>query len=87
MDDLMGSSNKQVEFTRKQVSFLLENGICQIATSHNDIPHIVPVNYIYEPWPFQSYFLPSLDVLYLHSGLSLQCCHSLVLRILMLDSR
>jgi nitroimidazol reductase NimA-like FMN-containing flavoprotein (pyridoxamine 5'-phosphate oxidase superfamily) len=48
MDDLMGSSNKQVKFTRKEVSFLLENGVCRVATSHNDIPHIVPVNYIYE---------------------------------------
>jgi nitroimidazol reductase NimA-like FMN-containing flavoprotein (pyridoxamine 5'-phosphate oxidase superfamily) len=48
MDDLMGSSSKQVEFTRKEVSFLLENAVCRVATSHNDIPHIVPVNYIYE---------------------------------------
>ena len=41
-------SNKQVKFTRKEISFLLENEICRVATSHNNIPHIVPVNYIYE---------------------------------------
>jgi nitroimidazol reductase NimA-like FMN-containing flavoprotein (pyridoxamine 5'-phosphate oxidase superfamily) len=49
MGNLMGSSsNKQVKFTKKEVSFLLENEVCRVATSHNDIPHIVPVNYIHE---------------------------------------
>jgi nitroimidazol reductase NimA-like FMN-containing flavoprotein (pyridoxamine 5'-phosphate oxidase superfamily) len=46
--NLMGSSNKHVKFTKKEVSFLLENDVCRVATSHNDIPHIVPVNYIQE---------------------------------------
>ena len=49
MDDLMDSgSNKQVRFTRQEISFLLENEICRVATSHNNIPHIVSVNYLYE---------------------------------------
>ena len=44
----MESNNKQVKFTKKEVSFLLENEVCRIATSHDDIPHVVPVNYLYE---------------------------------------
>ncbi|MGB8936706.1 MAG: pyridoxamine 5'-phosphate oxidase family protein [Candidatus Nitrosopolaris sp.] len=44
----MGDSNKQVKFTEKEVSFLLENEICRVATSCNNMPHIVPVNYIHE---------------------------------------
>jgi nitroimidazol reductase NimA-like FMN-containing flavoprotein (pyridoxamine 5'-phosphate oxidase superfamily) len=40
--------NKQVKFTKKEVSFLLGNEVCRVATSHNDIPHIVSVNYIHE---------------------------------------
>src|SRR6476619_6825943 len=42
------NNNKQVKFTEKEVSFLLENEVCRVATSHNDIPHIVPVNYIHK---------------------------------------
>ncbi|HEY6668803.1 MAG TPA: pyridoxamine 5'-phosphate oxidase family protein [Candidatus Nitrosopolaris sp.] len=42
------NNNKQVKFTEKEVSFLLENEVCRVASSHNDIPHIVPVNYIHE---------------------------------------
>jgi uncharacterized protein len=42
------NNNKQVKFTEKEVSFLLENEVCRVATSHNDISHIVPVNYIHE---------------------------------------
>jgi len=41
-------SNKQVKFTKREISFLLDNVVCRVATSHNDIPHIVPVNYIHE---------------------------------------
>ena len=41
-------SDKHVKFTKSEVSFLLENVVCRVATSHNDIPHIVPVNYIHE---------------------------------------
>jgi uncharacterized protein len=46
--DSIGGSNKQVRFTKKEVSFLLANEICRVATSYNNIPHIVPVNYMYE---------------------------------------
>jgi nitroimidazol reductase NimA-like FMN-containing flavoprotein (pyridoxamine 5'-phosphate oxidase superfamily) len=47
-----GSNNnsKQAKFTEKEVSFLLDNEVCRVATSSHksNIPHIVPVNYIYE---------------------------------------
>ncbi|HET7345307.1 MAG TPA: pyridoxamine 5'-phosphate oxidase family protein [Nitrososphaeraceae archaeon] len=37
-----------VKFTKKEEMFLLRNEACRIATSYNDVPHIVPVSYIYE---------------------------------------
>jgi nitroimidazol reductase NimA-like FMN-containing flavoprotein (pyridoxamine 5'-phosphate oxidase superfamily) len=37
-----------VRVTQKEHKFLLENEACRIATSHDDIPHVVPVAYIYE---------------------------------------
>ena len=46
--DSIGGNNKQLSFTKKEVSFLLENEICRVATSYNNIPHIAPVNYVYE---------------------------------------
>jgi len=39
---------RHVKFTQKEVSFLLENEVCRVATSHNNIPHVAPVNYICE---------------------------------------
>jgi len=47
IDNLKGTS-KQIKFTKKEVSFLIENEVCRVATSHNDIPHIVAVNYIHD---------------------------------------
>ena len=40
--------DKEVKFSKKEEKFLLENEVCRVATSHNDIPHITPVSYIYE---------------------------------------
>jgi nitroimidazol reductase NimA-like FMN-containing flavoprotein (pyridoxamine 5'-phosphate oxidase superfamily) len=37
-----------LRFTQKEEKFLLENEACRMATSHNDIPHISPVTYIYK---------------------------------------
>jgi nitroimidazol reductase NimA-like FMN-containing flavoprotein (pyridoxamine 5'-phosphate oxidase superfamily) len=37
-----------VKFSKNEEKFLLENEVCRIATSHNDIPHIAPVAYIYK---------------------------------------
>jgi nitroimidazol reductase NimA-like FMN-containing flavoprotein (pyridoxamine 5'-phosphate oxidase superfamily) len=42
------NKDKEVKFTKKEDKFLLENEVCRVATSHNDIPHITPVSYIYE---------------------------------------
>ena len=41
-------NNNKVKFTKNEEQFLLENEACRVATSHNDIPHITPVTYIYE---------------------------------------
>jgi uncharacterized protein len=42
------NKNRQVKFTKKEEKFLLENEVCRVATSHNDIPHVTPVSYIYK---------------------------------------
>jgi uncharacterized protein len=42
------NKNKEVKFTKKEETFLLENEVCRVASSHNDIPHVTPVTYIYE---------------------------------------
>lgn len=41
-------NSKQTKFNKKEEKFLLENEVCRLSTSHNDIPHITPVTYIYE---------------------------------------
>ena len=41
-------TRNKVRVTQKERKFLLENEECRIATSHDDIPHVVPVAYIYE---------------------------------------
>lgn len=41
-------NSKQTKFNKKEEKFLLENEGCRLSTSHNDIPHITPVTYIYE---------------------------------------
>ncbi len=37
-----------IEFTKKEIEFLNSMEECRIATSHNDIPHVKPVSYIFE---------------------------------------
>ena len=39
---------KKSNLLKKKKKFLLENEACRVGTSHNDIPHITPVTYIYE---------------------------------------
>ncbi len=36
------------EFIEKEIEFLNSMEECRIATSHNDLPHIKPVSYIFE---------------------------------------
>jgi uncharacterized protein len=42
------NETNEVKFTKNEEKFLLENEACRIATSHNGIPHIAPVTYIYK---------------------------------------
>jgi nitroimidazol reductase NimA-like FMN-containing flavoprotein (pyridoxamine 5'-phosphate oxidase superfamily) len=42
------NNQKEVEIDKKESEFLLKMEVCRISTSHNDIPHVVPVAYIYE---------------------------------------
>src|SRR5688572_27508707 len=35
-------------FSETELKFILNNEICRIATSKNDIPHVVPVCYIFK---------------------------------------
>ena len=41
-------NSRQAKFNKKEEKFLLENEVCRLSTSHNDMPHITPVTYIYE---------------------------------------
>ena len=41
-------NSRQAKFNKKEEKFLLENEVCRLSTSHNDIPHITPVTYTYE---------------------------------------
>jgi uncharacterized protein len=36
-----------INLTRSEQSFLEQNEVCRVATSHNDIPHVTTVNYCY----------------------------------------
>lgn len=41
--------NKQKSiFSKREKKFLLENEACRVSTSHNNVPHIAPVTYIYQ---------------------------------------
>ena len=42
------SNRHKVKVTQKERKFLLENEVCRIATSHDDVSHVVPVAYIYD---------------------------------------
>ena len=37
-----------VSFSQNEISFLQKMEECRVATSHNDIPHVKPVSYMYE---------------------------------------
>ena len=44
----INNNNTEFKFTKNEEKFLLEKEVCRVATSHNDVPHITPVSYIYE---------------------------------------
>jgi len=39
--------NEGIKLSNKEIKFLQNNEICRVATSYNDIPHVVPVCYIF----------------------------------------
>ena len=41
-------NGRQAIFNKKEQKFLLENEVCRVSTSHNEVPHVTPVAYIYE---------------------------------------
>lgn len=42
----------KISFTKAENEFLAHNEACRVATSHNDIPHVVPVSYVFEDGVF-----------------------------------
>lgn len=48
-----------VRFTRSEVDFLMQNEACRVATCHDNIPHVVPVSYVFEDGVF--YFATDLE--------------------------
>ena len=42
------SIRRKVKVTQKEYDFLSQNEVCRVSTSHDDIPHVVPVTYVYE---------------------------------------
>lgn len=41
-------NSRQAIFNKEERKFLLENEVCRVSTSHNEVPHVTPVAYIYE---------------------------------------
>jgi nitroimidazol reductase NimA-like FMN-containing flavoprotein (pyridoxamine 5'-phosphate oxidase superfamily) len=41
-------NSRQAIFNKKERKFLLENEVCRVSTSRNEVPHVTPVAYIYE---------------------------------------
>jgi nitroimidazol reductase NimA-like FMN-containing flavoprotein (pyridoxamine 5'-phosphate oxidase superfamily) len=43
-----GFKQAVVEFHEAEKRFLKQHEVCRVATSHNDIPHVIPVNYVFD---------------------------------------
>jgi nitroimidazol reductase NimA-like FMN-containing flavoprotein (pyridoxamine 5'-phosphate oxidase superfamily) len=48
-----------VTFTKAEKEFLAANEACRVATCHGDVPHVVPVSYVFEDGAF--YFATDLE--------------------------
>jgi nitroimidazol reductase NimA-like FMN-containing flavoprotein (pyridoxamine 5'-phosphate oxidase superfamily) len=48
-----------VRFSRAEVDFLTQNEACRVATCHDNIPHVVPISYVFEDGAF--YFAADLE--------------------------
>jgi uncharacterized protein len=53
------NNQKQAKLTESEVKFVTNNEVCRIATTHNNMPHLVPISYIYENGFF--YFATDYD--------------------------
>jgi nitroimidazol reductase NimA-like FMN-containing flavoprotein (pyridoxamine 5'-phosphate oxidase superfamily) len=43
-----GLKQAVVDFPEAEKRFLKQHEVCRVATSHNDIPHVTPVNYVFD---------------------------------------
>jgi hypothetical protein len=43
-----GFKQAVVEFLEAEKSFLKHHEVCRVATSHNDTPHVTPVNFVFD---------------------------------------
>lgn len=50
-----------VRFTRAEKEFLSRNEVCRVATCHDNIPHAVPVSYVFEEKDGSFYFATDLE--------------------------
>ncbi|AIC14619.1 pyridoxamine 5'-phosphate oxidase family protein [Nitrososphaera viennensis] len=48
-----------IAFTKAEKEFLLANEACRVATCHDNMPHVVPVSYVFEGGAF--YFATDLE--------------------------
>lgn len=52
-------TKRSVRFSTSEQKFLIQNELCKVATSHNDVPHVAPVNFIFRDGYF--YFATDYD--------------------------
>src|SRR5688500_20196054 len=54
-----GFEQALVEFPEAEKRFLKHHEVCRVATSHNDTPHVTPVNFVFDDGFF--YFATDYD--------------------------
>ena len=52
-------AKRSARFSKAEKRFLKRNELCKVATSHNDMPHVTPVNFIFNGSAF--YFATDYD--------------------------
>lgn len=58
-DEEGGFKQAVVEFPEAEKRFLKHHEVCRVATSHNDTPHVTPVNFVFDDGFF--YFATDYD--------------------------
>ncbi len=58
-DEEDGLKQAVVEFPEAEKRFLKHHEVCRVATSHNDTPHVTPVNFVFDDGFF--YFATDYD--------------------------